>query len=922
MAAANPLIITPQLNETIDTSSIATALTQNNQTIALAASGGSNWMVLESDVPPPPFSPDQIPGLGLWLDASDSSKVILSTTTTSTIAVRTKGVGQNGNLIQTTAQRYPQISTSFINGYSAFAFTSSINAATSLSNAVMPHNSTGYSIFAVGFLKNPAFQGTSTVQCLLNGTTTNNSNLFFGAVGCNFAVWNGNGTTIRSNVAASPNCNVQTLCLMQASLEVNNIYSAVNSRQLNPILSTVAQTNFTGIQIGSQINNSNAWNGYLAELLFYNYKLPPRLEQRVQSYLTYKWGIPTTTLTTGGNAFVNGPTPFTPFDPYSVGNCMLWFDASDKTTRFQDTGLSIPALKSGDLVLGWKDKSIYRNHARGIGVTRGIHYTSKETTTCDSVYFTGNQENGLVLSNSLLPTGDATYFLCLRMFDITLPFNSVFFQHGGSNAGVPIRRIFFQRNGMNFYFSILSGNSSPPGNVSIQPVQNGNKFIIISFTISSNSTSYGYDVTPGPTTLGTFVYSNGLTGSYTPTGNANIGSNVVAGGLAELLVYSNILSDSSRQQVEGYLAWKYNNLWQSLSNGHISRAVPTYSNSFASNILVSVNQSPGSGRIGNTVVSYNNGLSWVGSSNGFGLQGNDTPYGIATNGSMWVAVGQGNIGSNIRYSYNGINWSNAISGAFAPGVTGRGVAYNGTNLWVAVGEFSSATGSAACIKYSGDGLNWSNGNATQFTSSSRIPLCVRYGGGVWLVGCTGLGTGNLLRSVNGSNWTQLSINIDQRISAVAYSSGLNRWIAVGNNLDSYTSLSNIQVSLNNGDSWRGIASLTGIANNWTLGVAAAASPTMFIYAMDANAEGAGANCLRYSTDGSNWVGIQGVHFGGGFNVGPAGAITYSSTSSRWIAGGVRVDGTSPGLWFSDNGLNWSASLSGYPTSVCQGLAST
>jgi hypothetical protein len=916
MAAANPLIITPRLNERIDTSSIATALTQNNQTIALAASGGSNWMVLESDVPPPPFSPDQIPGLGLWLDASDTSKVILSTTTTSTIGVRSKGITQLGNLIQTCNIRYPQISTSFINGYSALAFTSSftVSGSTGLSNNVLPHNSTGFSIFAVGYLKTPAVQGTSFIHTLVNGTIDQNGYLFFGAVNCNFSLGIGDRFTISPlpTTAVTPNCNLQTLSLMQASLEVNTLYPAVNSKQLNTIFSTVAQTSFSGIQIGCRF--SDGWNGYLGELLYYNYKLPPKLEQRVQSYLTYKWGIPTTTLATGGNAFINGPTPFTPFDPNSVGNCMLWLDASDKTTLFQDTGLSIPVLKSGDLVLGWKDKSVNRNHARAIGVTRGIHYTSKETTSCDSVYFTGNQENGFVLSNSLLPPGDTTYFFVLRYYNNNSSYASYYFQHGPPAPAYT--RQFYQCNaGFN-----LTNTFSPTLVLGIYP-QDIQKFNIISITYSASFTTYGYDVTPGPAAnLSPPVFSSPINGSLTPTGNANLGCNVIAGSIAEILVYSNILYDSARQQVEGYLAWKYNNLWQNLSNGHISRAVPTYSNSFSSNIWVSATHSATDG---GTFVSYNNGLSWIRSSNGFGQNGPDTPYGLATNGSMWVAVGAQVNGCNIRYSYNGINWSNAVSGGFATNVTGRDIAYNGTNLWVAVGDYNSATGSNACIKYSGDGLNWSNSITTTTlfnTAGTTFPMCVKYGGspGIWLVGCTGLGSANLLRSTDGSNWTTISTTIDARILDFAYSSGLNRWVAVGVTiLNNNTNFSNVQVSIDNGLTWRGIASLNA-PNTLTIGTRVAASPTMFIYVTDRNSE---PNCMRYSLDGSNWTAILGVHLGLGFDSTPYGRIVYNG--SRWIAAGDRQqppDTPSPGLWWSDNGFNWSASLSGYSSRQCGGLA--
>jgi hypothetical protein len=73
-------------------------------------------------------------------------------------------------------------------------------------------------------------------------------------------------------------------------------------------------------------------------------------------------------------------------------------------------------------------------------------------------------------------------------------------------------------------------------------------------------------------------------------------------------------------------------------------------------------------------------------------------YGIAWNGSLWVAVGQaGNVNNTIITSTDGITWTGRGTTVFS--TYGYGVAWNGS-VWVAVGTggFTVATSS--------DGITW------------------------------------------------------------------------------------------------------------------------------------------------------------------------------------------------------------------------
>lgn len=59
-----------------------------------------------------------------------------------------------------------------------------------------------------------------------------------------------------------------------------------------------------------------------------------------------------------GNYFITGSSSFSPLD-FSP---LLWLDASDSATVYQDSGLSVLATTDGQTVAGWKDKSGNNRH--------------------------------------------------------------------------------------------------------------------------------------------------------------------------------------------------------------------------------------------------------------------------------------------------------------------------------------------------------------------------------------------------------------------------------------------------------------------------------------------------------------------------------------------------------------------------------
>ena len=107
--------------------------------------------------------------------------------------------------------------------------------------------------------------------------------------------------------------------------------------------------------------------------------------------------------------------------------------------------------------------------------------------------------------------------------------------------------------------------------------------------------------------------------------------------------------------------------------------------------------------VGDTIAYSSDGIIWIPLINSVF---SDTGYGVAWNGRLWVAVGEGTT-NTISYSSDGIAWTGAtdFSGAAGSSVNifsnaGFGVAWNGTR-WVAIGD-----GGLNTIACSSDGITW------------------------------------------------------------------------------------------------------------------------------------------------------------------------------------------------------------------------
>jgi len=207
---------------------------------------------------------------------------------------------------------------------------------------------------------------------------------------------------------------------------------------------------------------------------------------------------------------------------------------------------------------------------------------------------------------------------------------------------------------------------------------------------------------------------------------------------------------------------------------------------------------------GNVVsVAYsNNGTSWnqiPNNNNPFYTSNNPfgTGYGVAWNGQMWVAVGTG--GNQTAYSYNGVKWTQTGSG-FGSSNVGYCVAWNG-KMWVAGGKSDSNN-----ILYSYDGVKWTSANSSTYNGNGTYVKGISWNGSMWIAaGYTNNSNypSNIGYSQDGLNWISVSDKdtTDTPFNSVAFNSARDNKITFTstNNDVGVITPSNLNISLNSGD---------------------------------------------------------------------------------------------------------------------------
>ena len=493
-----------------------------------------------------------VSGCCLWLDPVNSSSLTLSGT--DVIAI------QDLSPLKNNASRY--------NGSAyATAVTVSGNRILSFPGANITYrcslvlSGAAYTIFTVSSLLSTTGNG-SGYQRIINADN-GGGYIFVGAFNGDLATFSG------TNGFNDINANTPAYTLTGNGLQIITIY--VSGSTLIPYTNGTAQTTKVGttgttsvLDIGAYQNSSQNWNGYIGDIIIYSNALSTTQRQNIEGYLAQKWGL-TANLPVGHpykSSFPLYPSPITTgvramagkrWSPLAPGGCQLWLDATDSSTL----------TLSGSNVTQWRDKS--GNAANATASGNGLFYTQSAINSNYAVLLPGNSPyvyfTGASISGTIY---NAVFIVATTISGITQ--YARLFSFGGSSDYNSIGNM------------VIDWNS--PGGIIIERNQiitpSTNPLVystpFITSTVISGTSALGYingsNTLTGTTTSTNFTYSQYELGSYT-----GFSAYSWFGYVGEVIVYNSLISDPQRQQVEGYLAWKWG-LKASLPSSHPYKLFP------------------------------------------------------------------------------------------------------------------------------------------------------------------------------------------------------------------------------------------------------------------------------------------------------------------------------------------------------------
>ena len=689
------------------------------------------------------------------------------------------------------------------------------------------------------------------------------------------------------------------------------------------------------LSIGAVQGSTNLYNGRMREILMYSGLMSEGSREAITTYLYNKWFTQPNTI------------PQNPVENSTV----LWLDAQDITTFFQDLSGTVPVTENGTTVFLWKDKSGFGNNIECTG-SGTPQYATGEINNLPSFLNDSLNVGGTVETNNYLQTGDATLFLVAKA---TIAPSYYFIHDTLNNFGLT------KTAALSWHESGTENNN--------QFTDAGNPFIF-----------YG-KMQKGQLLSGTFIDSAGIQTSYTvdtltmtvSTAPIKLASNgqVYYG---EVIYYNRALTDAEIQTNAVYLS----NKW-----GIAIPTVTPFSPQQISGMKLwldasdpyTVFQSGGAVTIwkdrsgnGNNAVPHgsptvNNGIVFDGSGQWLSLpdgalpQDNYSYYIVSKlvgdsaiinagsndiSGQMWVAVG----GGGIRISFDGLRWINSTDVPFS-GASGYGISWNGS-YWVAVGN---NTGSTVTIAKSTDGMTWTASTDNPF--SDAIGYGIAWNGTYWVAVGFNIGaTVAIATSTDGDTWTDATDNPFSGGQGNGIAWNGTYWVAVGLNSDNTVAIA----KSTDGDTWTDASNNPfsggqgkGIAWNGTYWVAVGfnsdntvtiakstdgmtwtdASNNLFSggsslgiawngsYWIAVGANSGNTVAIAKSTDGMTWTASTNNPFLGGGTFG----IAWSASASYWVAVGNNSDNT-VGVAISTDGLIWTPSINNpYSGGVGLGIAS-
>ena len=520
--------------------------------ISIAANNGGSTRSITNQTLQSAFDPKSIPGCILWLDGADPNG---DSTTPTTITVwKDKSGKANNATIGSGTATVAANGISFDGTSTVFSIPGIVGALVNTPFVVIAIETFNGTFAAKGFYFGDGAGGSAADSAMAIGYRQTGSPSGSGAY--TMAFWSDDLND--TNFTTSSPLNVPRLW-------TNYLPSAANRNiRLNGGVEKT-HTNFNRLSsfttpvIGRGEASGNFYKGVLSEVIVFNTDIKLGTILVLEGYLAWKWGLQTNLVSTNPySSRYPGTYPL----PSAYTGLALWFDAADLTTLFQDKAGTTAVTANGQVVRCWKDKSGNSRDARG-GDTI---YTVGTGPTYSSNGFNGGYP-GLLFggtSNTILMTAALVPSTALTTGGSNSTIFAVYNRSGtAGNSGVfglqSTDDTFVLRDPWAFAGSSIldlgGATGATPARVAVTNAVVGP---LVMSAYRSGAGTYLYQST---LPLGSNVSSTG-TVSATSQGFCIGGGTVLtpvtfSSYISELIIYNTALTDTQRQSIESYLAYKW-----------------------------------------------------------------------------------------------------------------------------------------------------------------------------------------------------------------------------------------------------------------------------------------------------------------------------------------------------------------------------
>jgi hypothetical protein len=316
----------------------------------------------EPPAPPPPqppagpYNPAADSRVVFWLDASDANTVFQDTVAATPVTANGQLVGawkdksaSGWHVSAPSPNHRPEFRVSQQNSFSAIRFDGYSDALRTLAANLQ---GSGYTFFVVG--KRLAERSNEAILSVHDEGVSDWNNSASAAIGLGF---NGTVGDVRSGAFRSQTAHPGSgLAFMYASTfdgTSNRVFVNGTAGATAAMSADFSAETITLGARGAALENFNNYEYY--EVLIFDFAMTDAYRQAVETYLASKFALPNTPY--APQPLPPPPDPVGPYTPAGDSRVILWLDAADTNTLFQDIAKSAPIGGNGQLVGAWADKS-------------------------------------------------------------------------------------------------------------------------------------------------------------------------------------------------------------------------------------------------------------------------------------------------------------------------------------------------------------------------------------------------------------------------------------------------------------------------------------------------------------------------------------------------------------------------------------